>query len=137
MQVAAAYAALAANGRYAAPYTIAKITREGRTLYTARPEAQPAITPATAQGATRTLRLAPTGSPPAAHTGSAGRRTAWTTTYGPHLALTTALFAAHPATTTKPTTPAPLTSLTGTQPPTTATAEMTADLWASTLRTTG
>ncbi|MER6434262.1 transglycosylase domain-containing protein [Streptomyces sp900105245] len=127
VQAAAAYAALAVNGHYAAPYMITKITRAGHTLYTAHPGTHPAVTPPT-----RTRHLSAPDSPPAAHTGSAGRRTAWTTAYGPRLALTTALFAEHPAT-TKPA--APLTGLTGTQPPTTATAAMTADLWASTLRT--
>ncbi|MFF8847602.1 transglycosylase domain-containing protein [Streptomyces sp. NPDC015127] len=129
VQVATAYAALAANGHYAAPYTVAKITRNGHTLYT-----HPAITPATARTTTR-LRIPAPNSPRATHTGSAAHRTAWTTTYNPRLALTTALFAEHPATTTKPATPALLTSLTGTQPPTKATAEMTADLWTSILQT--
>ncbi|MFE9139704.1 hypothetical protein [Streptomyces sp. NPDC007355] len=126
VQVATAYAALAANGHYATPYTVAKITRIGHTLYTTHP----AITPAPAQTTTR-LRIPAPDSPRATHTGSAANRTAWTTTYNPRLALTTALFAEHPATTTKPATPALLTGLTGTQPPTKATAEMTADLWGS------
>ncbi|WP_079408331.1 transglycosylase domain-containing protein [Streptomyces sp. 3211] len=135
VQVAAAYATLAANGRYATPYTVAKITRGGRTLYTTRPETHPAITPAAAQAATRALRAPAPDSPRATHTGAAARRTAWTTTYNPHLALTTALFAEHTATATKPAAPALLTGLTGTQPPATAAAETTADLWTSALRT--
>ncbi|MET8506311.1 transglycosylase domain-containing protein [Streptomyces sp. NPDC004787] len=134
VQVAAAYAALAASGRYATPYTVAKITRKGRALYTTHPDTHPAITPATARAITETLHTSSASS--ATHTGSAGHRTAWTTIYAPHLALTTALFAEHPATTARPAAPAPLTGLTGTQPPTRAAAATAADLWAGIHRAT-
>ncbi|WP_265869110.1 transglycosylase domain-containing protein [Streptomyces sp. SKN60] len=136
VQVSAAYAALAANGRYATPYTIAKITRNGRTLYTARPETHLAMTPSTAHDITRTLHSTTAGSPTTSHTGAAGHRTAWSTRSDSRLTLTAALFAECPATATKPAAPAPLADLVGPQPPTTFAAETTADLWASALRTT-
>jgi membrane peptidoglycan carboxypeptidase len=89
VNLASAYATLAADGRYAAPYTVARITRAGRTVYQARPHARrvldhghadPASTPAgefTTSGAG----------------GGTTRRTLWTTGYDGRFALAVALFA--------------------------------------------
>ncbi|MEJ8670330.1 hypothetical protein WKI71_23610 [Streptomyces sp. MS1.AVA.1] len=38
LNLASAYATVAAGGEYAAPYTVARITRAGRTVYKARPD---------------------------------------------------------------------------------------------------
>ncbi|MDH6214840.1 transglycosylase domain-containing protein [Streptomyces pseudovenezuelae] len=43
LQLASAYATVAANGVYATPYTVMKITRDGRTVYTTRPETRQAL----------------------------------------------------------------------------------------------
>lgn len=43
LKLASAYATVAADGVYAAPYTVAKITRDGRDVYTARPDPQRAL----------------------------------------------------------------------------------------------
>ncbi|MFI2411972.1 transglycosylase domain-containing protein [Streptomyces sp. NPDC018947] len=88
VSLASAYATLAADGRYAAPYTVALITRAGRTVYQARPSARRVLD-----------GHADPANPPTGDffTGGAGggttRRTLWTTGYDGRLALTVALFA--------------------------------------------
>jgi membrane peptidoglycan carboxypeptidase len=105
LRMASAYAAVAAGATYAKPYTVAKITRAGHTLYTARPD---------------TRRLLPAGvSEPVpdgaflrSFTGGAGTgpgtRTVWHTESDDHLSVTVALFAEHPAKGKHPATPARL-----------------------------
>ncbi|MEU9184770.1 transglycosylase domain-containing protein [Streptomyces sp. NPDC048484] len=108
LRLNAAYAALAADGTYATPYTVAKITRAGRTVHTARPEtrtAMPGKEAATvaemlserpaSDGAFVPARVVPT--LPVSHSAGAGSgpgaRTVWQSVYSPRLALTLALFA--------------------------------------------
>ncbi|MFI9760709.1 transglycosylase domain-containing protein [Streptomyces sp. NPDC051963] len=43
LKLTSAYATVAASGVYAAPYTVTKITRDGRQVYSARPETQRAL----------------------------------------------------------------------------------------------
>ncbi|MFJ9968858.1 transglycosylase domain-containing protein [Streptomyces avermitilis] len=131
IQMAAAYATLAAHGRHATPYTITKITRGGHTVYTARPVTRPAMTAVAAETVNRLLQTTTTGGPPAGHTGTAAQRTAWSTSYGPRLALTVALFAEHPATGKKAARPAPLTGLTGPQSAAESAAQTAVDIWPS------
>ncbi|MFJ8634843.1 transglycosylase domain-containing protein [Streptomyces sp. NPDC093568] len=109
LNLTSAYATLAADGTYAAPYTVARITREGRTVYQARPDVRRVLdekeamvagartgagpVPAEAVGAAAGKVFA---------TGGAGggitRRTVWTTAYDPRLTLTVTLFADRPGT---------------------------------------
>ncbi|MFD7227879.1 transglycosylase domain-containing protein [Streptomyces sp. NPDC059881] len=128
IQMAAAYATLAAHGRHATPYTTARITRGSQSLYTARPDIRPAMTARDAEAVTDTLHTTSAGLP-ARHTGGAANRTAWSTTYGPHLALTVALFAEHPAIGKKPARPASLVGLTGTRTAAQSAAETAGALW--------
>ncbi|MFI5549108.1 transglycosylase domain-containing protein [Streptomyces sp. NPDC051738] len=103
LNLASAYATLAADGRYAAPYTVARITREGRTVYRARPEVRRVLgeKEALVAGARAGAGPTPVSAGPAKATvfatGGAGggitRRTVWTTGYDARLALTVALFA--------------------------------------------
>jgi membrane peptidoglycan carboxypeptidase len=89
VNLASAYATLAADGRYAAPYTVARITRAGRTVYQAHPSARRVLDHGQAGSA-----RPPTGE---FTTGGAGggttRRTLWATGYDGRLAVTVALFA--------------------------------------------
>jgi membrane peptidoglycan carboxypeptidase len=107
LNLTSAYATLAAGGAYAAPYTVARITRAGRTVYRARPDVRRVLGEKEAMVADARTGAAPTpvdavGS--AARkvfaTGGAGggttRRTVWTTAHDPRLALTVALFADRP-----------------------------------------
>jgi membrane peptidoglycan carboxypeptidase len=107
LRLASAYATAAAHGVYATPYTVAKITRAGRTLYEARPRTRTAMTPDGAGTITKLL-YGRSGAPVATHTGAAGLRTLWQTAYDEHLTLTVALFAEHPAKGKKAALPAPL-----------------------------
>ncbi|MFH0176605.1 transglycosylase domain-containing protein [Streptomyces cacaoi] len=133
VQMAAAYATLAAHGHYAVPYTVTKITRNARTVYTASRTLRSTMSTASAKTVTDALRSQAADGPPAAHTGTAGNRTAWATGYDPQLALAVALFAEHPAVgAAKPATPAQLTGLTGTQTPATAVTQAAANIWSST-----
>ena len=111
LNLASAYATVAADGRYAAPYTVSRITREGRTVYRARPEVSRVLDEKeaflaglrTGDGATPVAVGAKPGAgsvpvePAVFTTGGAGggstRRTVWTTGYDPRLALTVSLFA--------------------------------------------
>ncbi|MFJ4691078.1 transglycosylase domain-containing protein [Streptomyces sp. NPDC088766] len=103
LALASAYATVATDGRYATPYTVARITREGRTVYRARPEVRRVL-----DGKEAGMADARSGAGPApVAVGSAGakafttagagggitRRTVWTTGYDGRLALTVALFA--------------------------------------------
>lgn len=107
LRLASAYATAAAHGVYATPYTVAKITRAGRTLYEAHPRTRTAMTPDGA-GLITKLLYGRSGAPVATHTGAAGLRTLWQTAYDEHLTLTVALFAEHPAKGKKAALPAPL-----------------------------
>ncbi|MFG1725085.1 transglycosylase domain-containing protein [Streptomyces sp. AGS-58] len=103
--LASAYATVAADGRYATPYTVARITREGRTVYRARPDVRRVLDGKEAMTAGARSGAGPVpdavGSPEAEAkvftTGGAGggitRRTVWTSGYDGRLALTVALFA--------------------------------------------
>ncbi|MFC5219290.1 transglycosylase domain-containing protein [Streptomyces coerulescens] len=111
LNLASAYATVAADGRYATPYTVARITREGRTVYRARPEVSRVLERGEAFLAGVGTWSGPTpvdvgvkpgaGAVPARPavftTGGAGggstRRTVWTTGYDTRLALTVTLFA--------------------------------------------
>lgn len=95
LALAAAYATAAAGGRYAEPYTVQKITRDGRTLYSARPHTRTAMDPLSAQLVTKLLHSA--SGPRGVFTGGAGTRTLWRTTYDAKLSTTVALFAQRPA----------------------------------------
>ncbi|XUL89288.1 transglycosylase domain-containing protein [Streptomyces galilaeus] len=146
LKLASAYATVAANGMYAAPYTVTKITRDGRQVYTAHPDtrraleekdaatvnawmskmygdALPAVS--TAQRAPETVFTAGAG-------GGITRRTVWSTRLDPQLALTTALFADRPGKKKNTTTPA---QLPNDPPPTQSATETTAQIWR--LATTG
>ncbi|MEU5276176.1 transglycosylase domain-containing protein [Streptomyces asoensis] len=120
LNLASAYATVAAGGRYATPYTVARITQGGRTVYRARPDARrvldekealvagarsgagPAPVAAGSDTDADTDTDAVPGTVPAwgakgfttagAGAGSA-RRTVWSTGYDGRLALTVALFA--------------------------------------------
>lgn len=107
LRLASAYATAAAHGTYAKPYTIARITRAGRTLYRAHPNTSTA-TAGGGAGVLTKLMQSRAGGRPAVLTGAAGPRTLWRTTYDEHLTLTVALFAEHPAKGGKPALPAPL-----------------------------
>ncbi|MFJ7075436.1 transglycosylase domain-containing protein [Streptomyces sp. NPDC098781] len=106
LNLTSAYAALAADGTYATPYTVARITREGRTVYRARPDVRRVLGEKEAL-----MAAARAGAPPSPvdfvgpatkgfTTGGAGggstRRTVWTTAYDSRLTLTVALFADRP-----------------------------------------
>ncbi|SDO05935.1 Transglycosylase [Streptomyces sp. cf386] len=103
LKLASAYATLAADGRYAAPYTVARITQEGRTVYRARPDVRRVLDEKEALVAGARMGIAPTPAEVGSAvgkgfvTGGAGggitRRTVWSTGYDARLALTVALFA--------------------------------------------
>ncbi|MGW6735737.1 transglycosylase domain-containing protein [Streptomyces sp. NPDC055013] len=103
LNMASAYATVAANGEYATPYTVARITRAGRTVYKAQPDVRQALDEEEAMvaGAMTGNRPVPVGVRPAETNGftteGAGggktRRTVWTTGYDSRLTLTVALFA--------------------------------------------
>jgi len=103
--LASAYATAAAQGTYATPYTVAKITRAGRTVYTAHPDTHQAIPPTLARATAKYAKLSPPtaygAAPLTTYTGGAGAgtavRTLWQTTSSPHLSVTAALFAEHSA----------------------------------------
>ncbi|MDR6981252.1 membrane peptidoglycan carboxypeptidase [Streptomyces sp. 3330] len=116
LNLAAAYATVAAGGAYATPYTVARITREGRTVYRARPDVRQVLDDkeallagarsgagpapgATAVSADAGVPVPPLGAKGFATAGAGGgitRRTVWTTGYDSRLALTVALFADRP-----------------------------------------
>ncbi|GHI06270.1 transglycosylase domain-containing protein [Streptomyces cellostaticus] len=108
MAVASAYATAAADGTYATPYTVERITRGGHTVYTAHPDRHRVMD----TGAAATAAAYAVASPLPTYTGGAGTgpgtRTLWQSAYTPRLALTTAVFAEHPATRGHPARPAHL-----------------------------
>ncbi|MFD4561695.1 transglycosylase domain-containing protein [Streptomyces sp. NPDC058469] len=133
LTLASAYATIAANGLYATPYTITKITRDGRQVYTAHPDTRRMLdereafmvnahmskttsTPETSKTSEETIPspLTPTAqnTPQTFFTAGAGggitRRTIWSTTLNPQLTLTVALFADHPGKKKNTTAPAQL-----------------------------
>ncbi|MDQ0580850.1 membrane peptidoglycan carboxypeptidase [Streptomyces rishiriensis] len=107
LNLASAYATVAADGRYATPYTVARITRGGRTVYRARPDARRVLDEKQARTAGARSGAGPTpvavGVAPdpaegkrfaiAGAGGGITRRTVWSTGYDGRLALTVALFA--------------------------------------------
>ncbi|MFE5816130.1 transglycosylase domain-containing protein [Streptomyces sp. NPDC056479] len=104
LNLTSAYATLAADGAYAAPYTVARITREGRTVYRARPDVQRVldekeaiVAGARAGGGLKPVEAVGPAAAKLFTTGGAGggttRRTVWTTGYDSRLTLTVALFA--------------------------------------------
>ncbi|MFD0310446.1 transglycosylase domain-containing protein [Streptomyces sp. NPDC127119] len=119
LRLNSAYATLAADGTYAAPYTVAKITKGGRTVHTAQPRTRTAMggketavvtellnarqgvkggafVPGAEDGtflpASRAVPASPVGHSAGAGSGP-GARTAWRSVYSSRLALTLALFA--------------------------------------------
>lgn len=129
LQVAAAYAAVAADGRYAVPYTVTKITQGDSTLYTTHPAAHRALSPAVAQTITSELHNPEPYGPPTTYTGGAANRTAWATGYSFQLAIAVALFAEHPATGKGLALPTKLTGLTGNQSAAHYAAQTVANIW--------
>ncbi|MGW2417799.1 transglycosylase domain-containing protein [Streptomyces sp. NPDC001709] len=126
LKLTSAYAAVAADGMYAAPYTVARITRDGRTVYSAHPDRH-RVLPEKAAGA---VAAPAAGSPANLFTAGAGggitRRTVWTVAYDTRLTLTVALFADKPGKKKDTTVPAQL----PTDPSPTAFTEQTAtQLW--------
>ncbi|WP_369394843.1 transglycosylase domain-containing protein [Streptomyces sp. CG1] len=104
LQLASAYATASAQGTYAKPYTVAKITRGGRTRYTAHPDTRDLLPAATAHAAPRGMT---------SYTGTAGSgatttRTLWHIESDRQLSVTVALFAEHPAKGKRAATPAHL-----------------------------
>lgn len=95
LRLASAWATAAARGTYAAPYTVGKITRAGHAVYTAHPRTRTAMEPY-ATDVIAKYAYRESGSL-ATHTGGAGTRTLWQTTYDEQLTVTVALFAQHPA----------------------------------------
>ncbi|MFI5884853.1 transglycosylase domain-containing protein [Streptomyces sp. NPDC051554] len=131
LKLASAYATVAADGVYATPYTITKITRDGRQVYTAHPDtrraldekeafmvnaqmsqtsktSEPSKTSAEAIPSTPSAQKAPQTSFTAGAGGGITRRTIWSTTQDPQLALTVALFADRPGEKKNTTVPAQL-----------------------------
>ncbi|MER5200846.1 transglycosylase domain-containing protein [Streptomyces sp. NPDC002884] len=107
LNLASAYATVAADGRYATPYTVTRISREGRTVYRARPDTRQVLDEKEALVAGGRSGAGPMPAAVAVAAGSADakgfavagagggitRRTVWTTGYDSRLALTVALFA--------------------------------------------
>ncbi|MEV6506736.1 transglycosylase domain-containing protein [Streptomyces sp. NPDC051642] len=143
LKLASAYATVAADGVYAAPYTITKITRDGRRMYTAHPDTRHLLderdvfmvntrmsktgtTDKAAIPSTPTAQKAPQTSFTAGAGGGITRRTIWSTTQDPQLTLTVALFADRPGKKKNTTVPAQLPN----NPPPTESAEETAgQIW--------
>ncbi|WP_020129262.1 transglycosylase domain-containing protein [Streptomyces sp. 303MFCol5.2] len=115
LDLASVYATVAADGKYTGPYTVARITKEGRTVYRARPDGRQVLDEKEALVAGARSGAGPTPAAVAvdadadadvaagsaevkgfAIAGAGGgitRRTVWTTGYDGRLALTVALFA--------------------------------------------
>lgn len=136
LTLASAYATVAANGVYAAPYTVTKITRDGRTVYTARPDTRRALDETDASVVNASMynwsafggpgaSIAPNSAPTFFTAGAGGgttRRTVWSTGLDSRLALTVVLFADRPGEKKNTTVPAQLPN----KPAPTETAEDTA-----------
>jgi membrane peptidoglycan carboxypeptidase len=122
LKLASAYATVAANGVYAAPYTVTKITRDGRQVYTARPDTRRVLDErdafmVNAQMSKMYKEAIPSVSaaqrtPQTFFTAGAGggitRRTVWSTGLDSRLALTVTLFADRPGEKKNTTVPAQL-----------------------------
>ncbi|MFD8388373.1 transglycosylase domain-containing protein [Streptomyces sp. NPDC059680] len=117
LRLTSAYAAVAADGMYAAPYTVARITRDGRTVYSAHPDRHRVLPGQAARAAATPVRAGagatPVAGPPASlFTAGAGggitRRTVWTVAYDARLTLTVTLFADKPGEKKDTTVPAQL-----------------------------
>lgn len=121
LDLASVYATVAADGKYTGPYTVARITKEGRTVYRARPDVRQVLDEKEALVAGARSGAGPTpvavavdagadadadadadvaagpavakGFATAGAGGGITRRTVWTTGYDGRLALTVALFA--------------------------------------------
>lgn len=139
LKLASAYATVAANGVYAAPYTITKITRDGRQVYTAHPDTRRLLderdvfmvsaqmsktseaipSPLATQKTLQTSFTAGAG-------GGTTRRTLWSTTLDPQLTLTVALFADRPGEKKNTTAPA---QLPNDPPPAESAEETAAQIW--------
>ncbi|WEO94291.1 transglycosylase domain-containing protein [Streptomyces sp. FXJ1.172] len=104
LQLASAYATASAQGTYAKPYTVAEITRGGRTVYTAHPRTRELLPVASAHPAATGV----TGCTGTAGSGAATTRTLWHTESDRRLSVTVALFADHPARGKRAATPAHL-----------------------------
>ncbi|MEU8687107.1 transglycosylase domain-containing protein [Streptomyces sp. NPDC048665] len=96
LKLTSAYAAVEADGLYAAPYTVARITRDGRTVYSAHPDRSWVLP----RNAARAVPVSAAGAPVNLFTAGAGggitRRTVWTVAQDTRLTLTVALFADKP-----------------------------------------
>ncbi|MER6073755.1 transglycosylase domain-containing protein [Streptomyces sp. NPDC001817] len=120
LKLTSAYAAVAAHGIYAAPYTVARITRDGRTVYSAHADRHRVLPETSARVVAAPVRFT------AGAGGGITRRTVWTVAYDTRLTLTVALFADKPGRKKDTTVPAQL----PTDPSPTAFAEQTAtQLW--------
>ncbi|MFI6336004.1 transglycosylase domain-containing protein [Streptomyces sp. NPDC050535] len=104
MELASAWATVADRGTYAEPYTVARITRGGRTVHRAEPRTRTAMEPFAGDVIAKRLYSEGMDEPAVSmagslgsHTGGAGTRTRWETTYDGRLAVTVALFAQEPA----------------------------------------
>ncbi|MET8981369.1 transglycosylase domain-containing protein [Streptomyces sp. NPDC004539] len=135
LKLASAYAAVAAGGVYAAPYTVAEITRGGQRLYTARPETRRVLGEKEAFVVNATMYGRPQlgeGAGEAYFTGGAGggitRRTVWSTRMSSELSLTTVLFADRPGKKKNTTVPA---QLPNSPAPTEVAQGVVAELWGS------
>ncbi|WP_406124034.1 transglycosylase domain-containing protein [Streptomyces sp. NBC_00989] len=149
LKLASAYATVAANGLYATPYTVTKITRDGRQVYTAHPATRRALdekeafmvnaqmsktSDASAKSATSAEAIPSVPSalktPQISFTAGAGggitRRTLWSTTLDPQLTLTVALFADRPGEKKNTTVPA---QLPNDPPPVESAEETAAQIW--------
>ncbi|MFJ8138460.1 transglycosylase domain-containing protein [Streptomyces sp. NPDC096013] len=152
LKLASAYAAVAAGGVYAAPYTVTKITRDGRQVYAAHPHTQRVLNEKDVfmvgermltayKQAAPLIQAAPSiqpvpstsadGSVPrtfftAGAGGGITRRTVWSTGLDSRLALTVALFADRPGEKKNTTVPA---QLPNDPPPTDSAAETAAQIW--------
>ncbi|CAL9439865.1 Biosynthetic peptidoglycan transglycosylase [Streptomyces sp. enrichment culture] len=146
LRLAAGYAAVAADGVYAAPRTVTRITREGRTVHTARPETRRVLEEKGALAVSARARSGPDGrgvpsvpatdragaddGPGALLTAGAGggiaRRTVWTVGYDSRLTLAVALFADRPGAKKGTTVPA---RLPDDPSPTAYAEELTGTIW--------
>ncbi|WP_030860356.1 transglycosylase domain-containing protein [Streptomyces sp. NRRL S-37] len=127
LRLASAYAAVAADGVYAKPRTVARITRGGKTVHTARPETRRVldgkgvfvVTDRARQGfggqAAPVLSAGPGGGEDGDGTfltagagGGITRRTVWSVGYDSRLTLAVALFADRPGAKKNTTVPAQL-----------------------------
>lgn len=131
---------------YAAPYTVTKITRDGRQVYTAHPDTRRALEEKDAfmvsaqmsKSYDDALPAVPAAqrAPQTAFTAGAGggitRRTVWSARLDPQLALTFALFADRPGKKKNTTAPA---QLPNDPSPAQSATETTAQIWR--LATTG